>query len=85
MSPSKLFLLSLQRHHDMAEGSTRAVEHGGAGLGSGLAIPQNALIQDTEALIATVRKDWREAQGNYDEFRFFTALRADCAAGAFDC
>lgn len=32
-------------------------------------------IQDAEALIAAVRRDWGEAQGNYDEFRFFTGLR----------
>lgn len=26
-------------------------------------------------LIAGIRKDWGEAQANYDEFRFFTGLR----------
>src|SRR5580704_16088311 len=28
-------------------------------------------IQDAGALIAAVHRDWGEAQGNYDEFRFF--------------
>src|SRR5205823_12369813 len=32
-------------------------------------------IQDAEALIAALHADWGEAQGNYDEFRFFTGLR----------
>jgi integrase len=32
-------------------------------------------IQETEALIAAIHRDWGEAQGNYDEFRFFTGLR----------
>jgi integrase len=32
-------------------------------------------IQEAEALIAAIHKDWGEAQGNYDEFRFFTGLR----------
>lgn len=32
-------------------------------------------IQDAETLIAAIRRDWGEAQGNYDEFRFFTGLR----------
>ena len=27
------------------------------------------------ALIAAIHRDWDEAQGNYDEFRFFTGLR----------
>jgi integrase len=31
-------------------------------------------IQEAEALIAAVHRDWGEAQGNYDEFRFFTGL-----------
>ena len=26
-------------------------------------------------LIAGIRKDWGEAQANYDEFRFFTGFR----------
>jgi hypothetical protein len=26
-------------------------------------------------LIAAIHRDWGEAQGNYDEFRFFTGLR----------
>jgi integrase len=30
---------------------------------------------DAETLIAAIRRDWGEAQGNYDEFRFFTGLR----------
>jgi len=32
-------------------------------------------IQEAEALIAALHTDWGEAQGNYDEFRFFTGLR----------
>ena len=32
-------------------------------------------IQDAEKIIAAIRQDWGEAQGNYDEFRFFTGLR----------
>lgn len=32
-------------------------------------------IQDAERLIAAIHADWGEAQGNYDEFRFFTGLR----------
>jgi integrase len=32
-------------------------------------------IQAAEALIAAIHQDWGEAQGNYDEFRFFTGLR----------
>jgi integrase len=32
-------------------------------------------IQDAETLIAAVHRDWGAAQGNYDEFRFFTGLR----------
>ena len=32
-------------------------------------------IQDAETLIAVLHHDWGEAQGNYDEFRFFTGLR----------
>jgi integrase len=31
-------------------------------------------IQDAETLIAAIHRDWGEAQGNYDEFRFFTRL-----------
>jgi integrase len=30
---------------------------------------------DAETLIATIHRSWGEAQGNYDEFRFFTGLR----------
>jgi len=30
---------------------------------------------DAEVLIAAIHRDWGEAQGNYDEFRFFTGLR----------
>jgi hypothetical protein len=29
-------------------------------------------IQDAEVFIAALHQDWGEAQGNYDEFRFFT-------------
>jgi len=32
-------------------------------------------IDEAEAIIAAVHTDWGEAQGNYDEFRFFTGLR----------
>ena len=32
-------------------------------------------VQDAEVLIAALHRDWGEAQGNYDEFRFFTGLR----------
>ncbi len=32
-------------------------------------------IQDAEVLIAAIHREWGEAQGNYDEFRFFTGLR----------
>jgi len=32
-------------------------------------------IQDAEALITAIHRDWGEAQGNYDEFRLFTGLR----------
>ena len=32
-------------------------------------------LQDAEALIAGLRRDWGDAQANYDEFRFFTGLR----------
>ena len=32
-------------------------------------------VQDAETLIAAIHRDWGEAQGNYDEFRFFTGRR----------
>jgi integrase len=32
-------------------------------------------MHDAETLIAALHRDWGEAQGNYDEFRFFTGLR----------
>jgi integrase len=32
-------------------------------------------IEEAEALIAAVHREWGEAQGNYEEFRFFTGLR----------
>lgn len=32
-------------------------------------------MHDAEALIAAIHRDWGEAQGNYDEFRFFTGLK----------
>lgn len=32
-------------------------------------------IQDAEVLIKALHLDWGHAQGNYDEFRFFTGLR----------
>lgn len=38
-------------------------------------VPDPFSIQEAEALIADIHLDWGEAQGNYDEFRFFTGLR----------
>ena len=32
-------------------------------------------IHEAETLIAAIHRDWGQAQGNYDEFRFFTGLR----------
>jgi integrase len=32
-------------------------------------------IDEAETLMAAIHHDWDEAQGNYDEFRFFTGLR----------
>jgi integrase len=32
-------------------------------------------IDEAETLIAALRRDWGDAQANYDEFRFFTGLR----------
>lgn len=32
-------------------------------------------IQDAEVFIAALHRDWGEAQGDYDELRFFTGLR----------
>ena len=32
-------------------------------------------VQEAERLIAALHQDWGAAQGNYDEFRFFTGLR----------
>ena len=32
-------------------------------------------IAEGETVIAAIHRDWGEAQGNYDEFRFFTGLR----------
>ncbi len=32
-------------------------------------------MQDAETLIAAIHRDWGEAQGKYDEFRFFTGMR----------
>lgn len=37
--------------------------------------PDPFRIQDAERFIAAIQADWGEAQGNYDEFRFFTGLR----------
>ena len=44
-------------------------------------------IQEAEALIAAIHRDWGEAQGNYDEFRFFTGLRPseEIALRVTDC
>jgi hypothetical protein len=38
-------------------------------------IPDPFRIQDAETLIAAIHNQWGEAQGNYDEFRFFTGMR----------
>lgn len=32
-------------------------------------------IKEAETLIAAIRRDWGETQGDFDEFRFFTGLR----------
>jgi integrase len=32
-------------------------------------------MHDAEVVIAALHRDWGEAQGNYDEFRFFSGLR----------
>ena len=32
-------------------------------------------LEEVETLVAALRKDWGDAQTNYDEFRFFTGLR----------
>jgi integrase len=32
-------------------------------------------IDEAERLIPAIRRDWGDAQANYDEFRFFTGLR----------
>lgn len=32
-------------------------------------------VEEAETLIAAIHQDWGEAQGNYDELRFFTGLR----------
>jgi integrase len=32
-------------------------------------------LEEAETLIAALRRDWGNAQANYDEFRFFTGLR----------
>ncbi len=37
--------------------------------------PDPFTIHEAEAVIAAIHRDWGEAQGNYDEFRFFTGLR----------
>ena len=38
-------------------------------------VPDSFTIHQAEALIAAIHRDWGEAQGDYDEFRFFTGLR----------
>ena len=37
--------------------------------------PDPFRISEAETIIAGIHQDWGEAQGNYDEFRFFTGLR----------
>jgi integrase len=32
-------------------------------------------LEDAETLIAALRRDWGDAQANYDQFRFFVGLR----------
>jgi integrase len=32
-------------------------------------------MRDADTFIAAIHHDWGEAQGNYDEFRFFTGMR----------
>ncbi len=32
-------------------------------------------VHDAETFIAAIHREWGEAQGNYDEFRFFTGMR----------
>jgi integrase len=32
-------------------------------------------IKKAETFIAAIHRDWGEAQGNYDEFRFYTGMR----------
>lgn len=32
-------------------------------------------VDEAEALVTAIHRDWSEAQDNYDEFRFFTGLR----------
>ena len=32
-------------------------------------------LDEAETLIGALRRDWGDAQANYDEFRFFTGLR----------
>jgi integrase len=32
-------------------------------------------MHDAETFIAAIHHNWGEAQGNYDEFRFFTGMR----------
>lgn len=32
-------------------------------------------MHDAETFIAAIYREWGEAQGNYDEVRFFTSLR----------
>ena len=36
--------------------------------------PDPFTIQEAETIIAAIHHDWGEAQGNYEEFRFFTGL-----------
>lgn len=38
-------------------------------------VPDPFTIQEAESVIAAIHHDWGEAQGSYDEFRFFTGLR----------
>jgi hypothetical protein len=38
-------------------------------------VPAPFTMYEAEAVIAAIHRDWGEAQGNYDEFPFFTGLR----------
>ena len=49
--------------------------------------PDPFTIQEAETIIAAIHHDWGEAQGNYEEFRFFTGMRPseEIALEVADC